>query len=144
MYFSLCCFIHTVAGDKLSFKHAMKFCFNFLKGVWRLFFLKKSKSDNNINILNSFFITVLKYEDRGKLYPIPAPVRLQTEGALCLEASPTRFNKTLKRDDPIRNRSEGVNTNPLASHVRGPRKSNAGFLPLTLPGFKKCKIRWYL
>lgn len=72
----------------------------------------------------------------GKLRPSPAPVRLEAEGALCLEASPTRFNKTLKKDDPIGTvLSEGVNTNLLAFHVLGLRKSNAGFLPLTLPGF---------
>lgn len=67
------------------------------------FFLKKSKKNIyiytyifNINILNSFFNTVLK-----KLHPIAAPVRLEVEGPLCLEVSLTRSNKTLKKDDPI-------------------------------------------
>lgn len=69
-----------------SFKRLMKFsCFNLLKGVWKIFLNKgknKTKKIFNTNILNSFFITVLKYQAMGKLPPIAAPVRLEAEVAL--------------------------------------------------------------
>lgn len=66
-----------------SFKRLMKFsCFNLLKGVWKIFLKKGKKNKKKIfktNTLNSFFITVLKYQVMGKLPPIAAPVRLEAE-----------------------------------------------------------------
>lgn len=108
---------HAQRSRGYSFKRLMKFsCFNFLKGSLENFFFKEKQKIYilyihvcvymyihiyifNINILNSFFNTVLKYPATGKLHPIAAPVRLEAEGPLCLEASLTRSNKTLKKDD---------------------------------------------
>lgn len=99
----------------------------------------KRKKKFKRNILNSFFITVLKYQDMGRQHPIPAPVRLEAEGPLYLVGSLTGFNKPLRRDDPIR-----ANTTLLVLHVLGPGKGNAGFLPFDFAKFLKRKIRWYL
>lgn len=44
----------------------------------------------------------------GKLRPTAAPLMLEAEGALRLDAFLTRFNKTLTKDDPLgKVRSEG-------------------------------------
>lgn len=59
----------------------------------------KSKKVFKINIVNSFLITVLNYQDVGEQHPTPAPARLEAEGALYLEASLSGFNKPLKQDD---------------------------------------------
>lgn len=95
-----------------------------------------SKKVFKVNILNSFFITILKYQDTGRQHPIPAPGRLETRGPLYLEASLTGLNRPLKRDDPMGEGSTGrVNTNLLALHVFGQRKSNSGFLPFDFARF---------